>query len=703
MKHAYVLLAAFGLLVSSVRAQQRQLVAPLGPVTDTYFGVKVTDPYRNLENPADPAGQAWQKAQAAYARHILDAIPGRQQLLEQMQSFENRKATAVTSLVVTDNNRYFYLKTRPLDQQPKLYCRNGYGGAETLLFDPASLALGPEWHIAKFQPAYDGSKVVVGLRENGVAAGVLRVLDVQAKRLYPEKLAAANGEASWLPDNSGFVYSGWSSSSATPQVLLHRVGTAGSQEQPVFSAPPSPKPGRAAAICVGARLDRDTRLAYGVVGGTGRYLHVDYAPIVALATPAADWKPLFRPEQEVTGFVTDEQYIYFTTCRNAPHQMIMRMPAAAPDVARAEVLVSESPTEAVLAAQLKVTRDGLYFVRCRNGVDARLYFVAKAGPAVEPIELPEPAGSLTLATKNAQCSDLWVQCGGWLRAGQRYRYSAAGHRFMPEPLSTHVQYPEFANLTVEELLVPLPEGGNVPLSLLYGNSLARNGTAPVLLSSAEAGVFFSPPMLLWPLQGGVLAMVHGRGGEEPQAMQPTAWKDLIACAEYLAKQRYTSPGRLAISGRGAGGLLVGRALAERPELFGAAVAEAACLNPARQATAANETDARAGFGTAQNQAGFRALLDLDAYHHLRPNTRYPAVLLTASLNDPRGMAWQPAKFAARLQASTVSGKPVLFGPDAGAPSDAPRQKQREALADLLAFGLWQTGVPAFQPQSAAMK
>ena len=725
MKSLFFALLVTCLLAGSVQAQSMPSAAPSVPATDTYFGTTVNDPYRNLENLNDPAVQAWIKAQADYARQTLDAIPGRQKLIDEMRAFDARKAAKVGTLRIADNDRYFYLKTRPQDQQPKLYCRDGYRGAEVLLFDPEAYETGKVYTVSSFAPTFDGSKVAFSIGEKGAEIGRMLILDVKTRKLYPEQLERTSfGAADWLPDNNTLTYTPMNSADVkdlaarlNTQALLHRVGTPQSQDRPVFSAQLYPKLGIAPAEYPYAGVDRDSKLAFGFLSSVDRYLHGYYAPAAALAQPSVKWQPLFRPEQEATNFVTDDQYIYFTTSKNTPREKIMRMPAARPDVARAELLVPESPTEAIDDSELLTTRDGLYFVRTKNGVEAKLYFVPKGSKTIVAIALPAKAGSIALQNKNARSSDLWVMPTGWTSDRKRYRYTAATKKFTSEPLSSEAQYPEFADLVVEEQLVPSHDGVLVPLSLIYKKGTPRNGTAPVLIYGYGAYSISNPPVfnpnrLLWTQQGGVLAVAHVRGGGElgeawhkagQKATKPNTWKDLIACADYLVKGQYTAPGHIAINGGSAGGILIGRAMTERPDLFAAAIPQVGCLNAVRMENSPNGPVNAPEFGTVLKEDECKALLEMDAYQHLQPGTKYPATLVTAGMNDPRVIAWQPAKFAARLQASTASGKPVLLFTDydAGHGIGNSKQKQFESVADVLSFGLWQTGAPGFQPKPIA--
>ncbi|WP_197748840.1 prolyl oligopeptidase family serine peptidase [Hymenobacter sp. BT18] len=725
MKTTFPFLALL-LAAPAAMAQSGLPAAPAKSASDTYFGVKVEDPYRNLENLQDSAVASWMKAQSEYARRTLNAIPGRQQLLDQMVAMDQRKAARVTDIRVTDNGRYFYFKSRPQDQQPKLYCRDGYQGQEVLLFDPESYEKGKVFNINGFSPSDDGSKVSFGLSEKGAELGRTLIMEVKTKKLYPEQLQLNRGSGQWLPDNQSLTYTPYNNGDLKDmaarqktQCVLHRVGTPQSQDKPIFSTQLYPKLDIKPSDYPYAGIDRDAKLAYGFLYSVDRYLKAYYAPAAALAKPNVPWQPLFRPADEATNFVTDEQYIYFVTSKNTPRQKIMRMPAAKPNVAAAEVLVPEAADEAILDEQLKTTKDGLYFVRSRNGVEAKLYFVPKGSKTVQELKLPQSAGRLELAGKNLQSPELWVTMGGWTADRKRYRYDVASRRFVPEALSSEAQYPEFTDLVVEEIMVPSHDGVQVPLSIIYKKGLKRDGAAPTLMVgygaySMSMEPTFMPPFLLWAQQGGILAVPHVRGGGElgeawhkagQKTTKPNTWKDLIASAEYLTKNNYTAPGKIAINGGSAGGILIGRAMTERPDLFAAAIPEVGCLNAVRMENSPNGPVNTPEFGTMAKEDEAKALLEMDAYHHLKPGTQYPATLVTAGFNDPRVIAWQPAKFAARLQASQVGGKPVLFFTDyeAGHGMGDSRLKQFESIADLMSFGLWQTGSPGFQPTATAVK
>jgi len=214
------------------------------------------------------------------------------------------------------------------------------------------------------------------------------------------------------------------------------------------------------------------------------------------------------------------------------------------------------------------------------------------------------------------------------------------------------------------------------------------------------------------LRGGVLAIAHVRGGGEygedwhqagRKLTKPNTWRDFIASAEYLIEKKYTAAARLAGQGTSAGGILIGRAITERPELFAAALVEVGDTDSLRAELMEGGPANIPEFGTVKEPDGFKGLYEMSAYHHVKNATRYPAVMLITGSNDPRVAPWQPAKMTARLQAATASGKPVLLRVDyeAGHGIGSTKVQRQEQLADEWAFLFWQLGAAQFQPKPAA--
>jgi prolyl oligopeptidase len=274
-------------------------------------------------------------------------------------------------------------------------------------------------------------------------------------------------------------------------------------------------------------------------------------------------------------------------------------------------------------------------------------------------------------------------------------------------------YDNPADLEAVEVKIPSYDGTLVPLSIVQRKGLKLDGSNPTFLFGYGSygfsqNPFFVPLMLAWHERGGIGAICHVRGGGEygeewhlagKGPTKPNTWRDFIACAQYLVDKKYTSPARLAGVSGSAGGITIGRAITERPDLLGTALIGAGCSDMLRQETTANGVPNIPEFGSTKTEEGFKALYGMSAYHHIKDRTAYPAVLLDTGINDPRVDSWQMAKMAARLQAASTSGKPVLLRVDyeAGHGVGSTEKQIQEELADEWSFLLWQFGVPEFQP------
>jgi prolyl oligopeptidase len=380
-----------------------------------------------------------------------------------------------------------------------------------------------------------------------------------------------------------------------------------------------------------------------------------------------------------------------------------------PDFNHAETYIPE-PEKGVLE-DFSFTRSSCYYTVKQNGTQTRLYRREEGGG--REVELPVAAGTVSVTTKGHRFEDMWVSLTGWTLDGTRYRYHQEDGSFTVEQLSKRAEYPEFDDLVVEELMVPSHDGVEVPLSLIHKKGLKMDGKAPLMIFGYGAyGITndpsFSPGRLLWCKDGGIWAVAHVRGGGAlgdawrlagNKTTKPNTWKDLIALTEYLHGHNYSSPEHTAIIGGSAGGILIGRAMTERPELYAAALPLVGAMNMVRMELSPNGPTNVPEFGTVKDSVEFFALLEMDSYHHIKDGVAYPATLVTAGMNDPRVIAWQPAKFAARLQAATSSNRPVLFSVDykAGHGIGNTKSKDWEEMADYLSFAFWQTGQPRYQP------
>ena len=705
---------------SSIGKREKPPLAQVKPVEDTYFGTKVTDSYRYMENLKDTTVQIWFKLQADYARAIINSIPVRQALIDKIVEFDGRRSSRISLLRVTDNDRYFYLKETPDDESGKLFYRNGFAEDEVLLLDPEKYSSDTtqKFVINSLAPSFDGSKVAFKIAPNGSESGEILIMDVKNQKLYPEKIDKCwLGSPSWLSDGSSFLYNRMKSGDVhqkdrdwTAKIISIWLGTDPRTDKVVLARDNYPDLKIKPEDIPQCFYDKDSRYIFGIPITADNRLSVFYTPPSELNKDKIRWKQLFKSEDEVYNFGTTDKDLYIYTPKGAPNFKILRTSLTNPDLESAEVVIAEDPQRTL--TDFTITSEGLYYTYSENGVSVKLFFLPFGEKKGTELKLPFPAGTISLSAKGFRYSDIWITITGWTKASQRYRYLSQKNEFTLENLSSTAEYPEYDDLVVEELMIPSHDGVMVPLSLIYKKNIKKDGNNPVLFYGyGSYGVsmnpFFSPSFLLWTYNGGILAVPHVRGGGELgdswykdgyKTTKPNTWKDLIASAEYLVNEKYTSPKRISINAGSAGGILVGRAMTERPDLFAAAIPEVGCLNTLRGEETPTGPVNAPEFGTIKDSVECMALIEMDSYLHIQDGIKYPATLITAGMNDPRVIAWQPAKFAARLQAANGSDKPILFLVDyeAGHGIGNTKSKDFESLADVLSFAFWQTGHPDFQ-------
>ncbi len=719
MKKSLLLIAATALIAgqctSPAGIPEKPAPAPVVPVVDRYWGIEITDPYRYMEDLEDTVVKNWMIANADYARAVLDGITGRKGLIDKMKEFDERRSELVTDLTILDNDRYFYLKTTPGDETGKLFTRDGFGGKERMLFDPQTYGEDSlDYVIGSISAAFKGDKVAFTVEPDGSENTTTLILDLETGTYYPEKLSLSAGGVSWLADGEHFLYTKVNSEDVhdpmrfiNTRCYLHEVGTGQEEDWVFFSGEKYPELGIRPQEFPFAFYDQYADHIFIGFFNVEAYMTLFVAEGAEVFSERVNWSPICSREDQIQDIYPKENELFVYTAKGAPNFRVLKTGIWKPDYENAEVFIPE-PEEGVLE-DFVFTDDASYFTVKSNGTQSRLYKRDESG--ISEVELPVSAGSVYVTTKGHRFPDVWVSLTGWTLDGRRYRYHAADGSFTEEQLSRKAEYPEYRDLVVEELMVPSHDGVQVPLSLIYRKGVPKDGSVPLMIYGyGSYGItddpYFSANRLLWCYHGGIWAVAHVRGGGAlgeawrlagQKSAKPNTWKDLIAVTEYLHGESYSSPEHTAILGGSAGGILVGRAMTDRPDLFRAVLAIVGGMNMVRMEESPNGPTNIPEFGTVKDSVEFLALLEMDSYHHLKEGVHYPATLVTAGMNDPRVIAWQPAKFAARLQAVNASGNPILFWVDykSGHGIGNTKSKSWEDWADYLSFAFWQTGHPGF--------
>lgn len=703
-------------------------VAPAKSQVDDYFGVQVADPYRYMENLKDPQVEAWFKGQNEYTRATLARIPGRGKLLMRIRELDQSAPTVFARRLPGD--LYMISKRMPNEDTAKVYMRNGIKGNDRLILDPEKVKLIPEDQakgkneVRDLAISADGKLLVVTLVPGGSETnGELHVVEIATGRELGDVVAhgaCAEGLcASWLPDNHSFVYGRLQDLPAGApaeqvrqnfRAYLHVLGTDPEHDKPVFGNGVVPSIEVDPSLIASVSIPQGSRYAIGVLNGSVTPNSAYYiAPIETLGKPDTPWRKIADFSDGVTDVAVQGEDLYVLTYKDTPRYKIIRTDARKPDLAAAETVVA--PSEMVIT-DMHRAQDGLYVALMDGGIGRLLRVPYGPAPTSERVTLPFD-GSIYLST-DPRLPGASLFAGSWTRAFKIYAYDSKTKQVSDTGIQPAGPFGDPANLESVEVKVPSHDGTLVPLSITYKKGLKLDGTNPTLIEgyggyAISITPYFDPTQLAWYELGGVFATCHVRGGGEygeewhlggKGATKPNTWLDFIACAQYMIDRKYTSTARLAGTGGSAGGILIGRAITERPDLFGAAVIDVGLLDTVRFENSANGETNIPELGTVKTEDGFKALYQMSAYHHVKDHTPYPAVLLTTGSNDPRVDPWLPGKMTARLQAASSSGKPILLRVDYGGGhgGGSGETEQQEASADRWSFLLWQFGVPGFQPK-----
>ena len=691
---------------------------PEQKMVDKYFGIEVEDPYRYMENTSDSLVINWYKDQSNNSKHQLNKINNRNRIVDIQQKNNGSTDDKVSNLQITNNNFYFYLKSN--NDVKKLFFREGINGKERLLFNPDNFKKG--FSINYISPNWDGSKIAIAITKDDLEIGDIIIFDVINNTLYKEVIKncwpSALGGIRWLPDNSKFTYEYIpvinkkdKNYLLNVETRIHTTGSDAISDIVLFSKKNNPTINFKEEDFPDITFrDKTSQYVFGGVWGASYYADHYYSSIKNIDNKNIKWKPLFKKEDLIKAFYIKENDIIFLTAKNAQNFKICKTSLINPNFENPEILVSEDSSSVI--TDFALTDKGLFYVKTKNGVEAKLFQLQDN--KITEMQLPNKAGYINVSSKGAHYQDLWIEIKGWLSDRERYSYNYETNHFIKEILSDKKDSNAdlFNGLIVKEIEITSHDGAKVPLSLIYNEGIELNGQNRVLIKGYGAygrtqRPFLDPYILPWVKEGGIYAVAHVRGGGEKgdtwhkggyKSTKPNSWKDLIACTEYLIDNKYSSKETVAIYGSSAGGILIGRALTERPDLFAAAIIRVGLLNTLRLEFAPNGKNNTKEFGSLKDSIGFRGLLEMDAYHHIKKGVNYPSIYLSAGFNDSRVAVWQPGKFAAKILKENASDKPILLNVDSkgGHGLNASKNKKNEEITDILSFALWQTGHPDFQ-------
>jgi prolyl oligopeptidase len=658
-------------------------------VTETIHGVTLTDPYRWLEDQDSPDTRAWIKSQNEYSASVLGELP-----------FRNRIRERLTQLLKIDTisppfakgGRYFLSKRRADQNQSVIYVRNGLNGKDEVLLDPNTMSADQTTSIGIQDVSPDGKLMVYSVRQGGEDEVTISILDVDTRKDLPDHLARGRYGVSLKPDKTGFYYSRFTNN-VGGRIYYHAMGTDTAKDVEVFGKEYGP----AVGVFGGVSPDGHYLLLFASHGSAGDKTEIYFQDLRTngpITTIVNDIDAGFSPD--IAG-----DHLYLLTNWNAPNRHILDVDLKKPERSSWREVVPEGAS--VINGLSAV--GGKLFVDYLENATSQIRVFDPSGKFVRDITLPA-IGTASGMRGDWDRDEGFYTFSSFAQPTTIYRYEvASGKQEVFARINVPVQSDQ---IEVKQVWYESKDKTKIPMFLVYKKGIKLDGSHPTFLTgyggfNVSLSPGFSSLAAYWAESGGVYAQPNLRGGGEfgekwhkagMLEKKQNVFDDFIGAAEWLFKNKYTSPSKLAISGGSNGGLLVGAAMTQRPELFQAVVCGYPLLDMIRYQSFLVARFWVPEYGSAENAEQFKYIYAYSPYHHVKKGEKYPAVLFVTGDADTRVAPLHARKMTALVQASTGSERPVLlhYNTKAGHSGGLPVSQIIEDQTDELSFLFWQLGV-----------
>jgi len=677
--------SAFGMMVAALAlASAAHATDPGVPpttqqaVTDTYHGVQVSDPYRWLEDSADPKVHDWSVAEDKRTRQYLDALPQRDRIYRQLLAQRSATSSSYHGLYAV-GGQVFALYDEPPKQQPMIAVLSNAAdpALARIIVDPNAMNPQGTTAIDWFVPSPDGKRVAVSLSDNGSEVGTLHVFDVNTRQEVEQPIArvqypTGGGSLAWRADSKGFWYTRYPGPDRPAdeqhffqQVYFHSIGADSSHDAYVLGKG-LPK---VAEIALSNRLNPNLVLASVGNGDGGEFAYY-------LIDASGVHQVTRFEDQVVAAKLGADGTLYLVSRKGAPRGRLLKLDPGVVEVTKAAVLVPESDAVILSGGEfggdpIAVTPRALY-LRELVGGPSRVAIFDHAGkprgvlpiPDVATVEEVEPLSDGTVLYS----IETYLRPRYFARYDEKAAQASDSKLVQTSPVS-------FADTEVLREFASSKDGTAVPLNIIRRKGTRLTGTNPVLLEGygglhiSKTPNFLGADTRLWLDGGGVFVIANLRGGGEfgetwhsqgALTHKQNVFDDFIAVAEYLVAHHYTDREHLAIIGGSNGGLLMGAVLTQRPELYRAVVSRVGVYDMLRAELDPNGLFNTTEFGSVKDAEQFKALYAYSPYHHVKDGTAYPAIFMITGETDGRANPAHSRKMIARLQAATDSGKPIYL-------------------------------------------
>jgi prolyl oligopeptidase len=676
-------------------------------VVDDYHGRKIADPFRWLEDLESADTAAWVAAQNKLTFSYLESLPQRDAIRKRLTELWDYQRTSLPTL---EAGQLWFQQNSGLQRQSPLYRQADSGGKPSLVIDPNMLSPDGSVQMAQWAPSPDGRLLAYTLAKGGSDVQDVHVRDLATGKDLPGVVRNMKfGDIEWTKDGKGFLYSRYKGTEASAdfahaldfhQVWYHAVDGK-TPDRLVFERPDHPKD------FVGADVSDDGRWLYLSSGSGSMGNRLWIADLKSATAPDLAVRPVVVAPDEDTfnrplGVVDDTLYLY--TTYGAPKGRIVAAKIGDGDRTRWRTVVPEGK-DAIVENGLALVGDRLAITYLAD-VQSRVRLFGLDGTAQGEIPLPEP-GAVTGTASGASGivgrndgRELYLNFVSFLRPATVYRYDFNGKSL--EPFYAPQSPFDASQYETRPLFYNSKDGTRVPIFVTLRKGAKLDGTHPTMLFgyggfNVSVVPNFSPAVAGWLELGGVYAVANLRGGGEygsewhkagTRERKQNVFDDFIAAGEFLVREKYTTPSRLAIRGGSNGGLLVAATMIQRPDLFAVALPAVGVLDMLRYHKFSAGPFWSADYGSSDDPKAMDYLLAYSPLHNLKPGTCYPATLITTADRDDRVVPSHSFKFAAALQKAQGCARPTLIRIEvAGSHGYRPTDRVIAEIADLWAFSL----------------
>ena len=675
------------------------------PVSNEYHGTTVEDPYQWLENDKDPEVKKWSDAQSQRTRAYLDKLPDRAAIEKQLTEWYAKTSPSYFSLV-SRPGLLFAMKFQPPKQQPFLVTLVSADDlkSEKVVLDANVLDAKGMTAIDWFVPSLDGKHVAVSLSKGGSEDGTLHFYETATGKALPDTIAhvqypTAGGSAAWNAAGSGIYYTRFPRKGERPetdlnfyqQVYFHKIGTADTED--TYSVGKDFP--RIAEIVLEASRDGRYILATVANGDGGDFAHY-------LLGSDGKWTQVTQFSDQIKAArLGRDKALYLLSRAGAPRGKILRLPLDTPELIDAVEIV---PAGEAVIEQIVPTADAIYVGDILGGPSQiRRFGLDGKDEAIIPVpKISSVQEMLALEDNSLLFRDVsYTEPATWFHCVQG----------KTEPVKTALRSTSpvsFSDIEVTREFATAKDGAKIPLNIVFRKGMKRDGQNPTLLYGYGGyGISMAPNFdftrRLWFDRGGVYVVANIRGGGEfgeewhkagNLTKKQNVFDDFAAAAEYLIKEKYTRPEKLAIQGGSNGGLLMGAMITQHPDLMRSVVSSVGIYDMLRVELAPNGAFNVTEFGTVKNPEQFKALYAYSPYHRVVDGTKYPSILMMTGANDGRVAPYHSRKMTARLDEANKSDNPILLrtSSSAGHGIGTALSERIKQSADIYAFLFAQLGM-----------